>query len=214
PILLDPRPVTSPATALVRATDSDALTRVDMERDRQRRYLASDVRGLTAADLLEAQTVGEPDVLRALQRFPGVTTRDDFTAQLWTRGARWSDTRVYYDGLPLFNPVHAAGAISAVQPEAIGAAYFHPGVRSAALGESRFVEGSGVFARDDVRGDVSDLLIRNRGHWGSGLGRVSLVQRIGAMSLRHSVGISQFTVRLRLLPDPGSSVADPPPSHE
>src|SRR5437762_272194 len=128
-------PVTSPATALVRAADSDALTRVDMERDRQRRYLASDVRGLTAADLLEAQTVGEPDVLRALQRLPGVTTRDDFTAQLWTRGARWSDTRVYFDGLPLFNPVHAAGAISAVQPEAIGAAYFHPGVRSAALGE-------------------------------------------------------------------------------
>ncbi len=291
PILLDPLPITSPATALVRATDSDPLTRVDMERDRQRRYLASDVRGLTAADLLEAQTVGEPDVLRALQRLPGVTTRDDFTAQLWTRGARWSDTRVYFDGLPLFNPVHAAGAISAVQPEAIGAAYFHPGVRSAALGEgaaaalelssraaadtawngaaevsvlsaratvarrfaggrsgvmlaarrsyvdlvasawryafedltmrldhalgaSTFVEASGVFARDDVHGDVSDLLIRNRGHWGSGLGRVSLVQRVGAMSLRHSVGISQFTVRLRLLPDPGSSVADPPPSHE
>ncbi len=291
PILLDPLPITSPATALVRATDSDPLTRVDMERDRQRRYLASDVRGLTAADLLEAQTVGEPDVLRALQRLPGVTTRDDFTAQLWTRGARWSDTRVYFDGLPLFNPVHAAGAISAVQPEAIGAAYFPPGVRSAALGEgaaaalelssraaadtawngaaevsvlsaratvarrfaggrsgvmlaarrsyvdlvasawryafedltmrldhalgaSTFVEASGVFARDDVHGDVSDLLIRNRGHWGSGLGRVSLVQRVGAMSLRHSVGISQFTVRLRLLPDPGSSVADPPPSHE
>src|SRR6266480_1523738 len=291
PILLDPLPVTSPATALIRATDADALARVDMERDRQRRYLASDVRGLTAADLLEAQTVGEPDVFRALQRFPGVTTRDDFTAQLWTRGARWSDTRVYFDGLPLFNPVHAAGAISAVQPEAIGAAYFHPGVRSAALGEgaaaalelssraaadtawngaaevsvisaratvarrfaggrsgvmlaarrsyvdlvasgwryafedltmrldhalgaSTFVEASGVFERDDVHGDVSDLLIRNRGHWGAGLGRVSLVERIGPVSLRHSVGISQFTVRLRLLPDTGPFVLTPPPSHE
>ncbi len=291
PILLDPLPVTSPATALIRATDADALARVDMERDRQRRYLASDVRGLTAADLLEAQTVGEPDVFRALQRFPGVTTRDDFTAQLWTRGARWSDTRVYFDGLPLFNPVHAAGAISAVQPEAVGAAYFHPGVRSAALGEgaaaalelssraaadttwdgaaevsvlsaratvarrfaggrsgvmlaarrsyvdlvasawryafqdltlrldhalgaSTFVEASGVIQRDDVHGDVSDLLIRNRGHWGAGLGRVSLVERIGPVSLRHSVGISQFTVRLRLLPDTGPFVLTPPPSHE
>src|SRR5258705_3642745 len=289
PILLDPLPVTSPATALVRAADSDALTRVDMERDRQRRYLASDVRGLTAADLLEAQTVGEPDVLRALQRLPGVTTRDDFTAQLWTRGARWSDTRVYFDGLPLFNPVHAAGAISAVQPEAIGAAYFHPGVRSAALGEgaaaalelssraaadtawngaaevsvlsaratvarrfaggrsgvmlaarrsyvdlvasawryafedltmrldhalgaSTFVEASGVVEPDDVRGDVSDILIRNRGPWGSGLWALSLVQRIGALSLRPSGGISRFTVRLRLLPD--SAHFNDPPSHE
>jgi carboxypeptidase family protein/TonB-dependent receptor-like protein len=291
PILLDPLPVTSPATTLGRGPGSDALARVDVERGRQIRYLASDVRGLTAADLVEAGPVGETDLLRALQRLPGVTTRDDFTAQLWTRGARWSDTRVYFDGLPLFNPVHAAGVISAVQPEAIGAAYFHPGVRSASLGEGAaaalelssrpavdtawngaaelsaisarasiarrfaggrsgimvagrrsyvdliartlpysfhdvairldhslgapsFLEASGVWERDDVRGEVTDLLSRNRGHWGSGLGRLSLVTRVGAMSLRHSVGMSQFTVRLRLLPDTGPGRVDPPPSHE
>jgi hypothetical protein len=93
------------------------------------------VRALTGSDLLEAVTLGETDLLRAFQRLPGVTTRDDFTAQLWTRGARWSETRVYFDGLPLFNPVHAAGAFSAIPPDAVGAAFFHPGARSAALGE-------------------------------------------------------------------------------
>src|SRR5258705_7616480 len=81
-----------------------------------------------------------------------------------------------------------------------------------ALGASTFVEASGVFERDDVRGNVSDLLIRNRGHWGSVLGRVSVVQRLGAMSLRHWVGISQFTVRLRLSLD--SAHVNDPPSHE
>jgi hypothetical protein len=83
----------------------------------------------------EAVTLGETDLFRALHRLPGVTTRDDFTAELWTRGAPWSHTRVYFDGMPLFNPVHVAGVFSGINPDAVGAAFFHPGGRSAALGE-------------------------------------------------------------------------------
>src|SRR5690606_14373537 len=72
---------------------------------------------------------------RALQRTPGVTTRDDFTATLWTRGASWDQTRVYLDGLPLFNPTHAGWLFSAVNPDALGEAVFYPGVRPARYGE-------------------------------------------------------------------------------
>ncbi len=136
PVLLEALPVDAPATGLARTgrSSESPLARADVERYRQEQYLTSDVRALTAADMLEAVTLGETDLLRAFQRLPGVTTRDDFTAQLWTRGARWSETRVYFDGLPLFNPVHAAGAFSAIPPDAVGAAFFHPGARSAALG--------------------------------------------------------------------------------
>ena len=136
--------------------DPTDLARVDVELDRQRRFLASDTRSLTHADVVESVTLGETDLFRALQRFPGVTTRDDYTAELRTRGSRWSDTRVYFDGLPLFNPVHALGAFSGINPDAVGTAIFHPGVRSAAFGEggaavldleSRPASGNG-----DVRG--------------------------------------------------------------
>lgn len=165
PILLDALPVEAPAPALSRAgrgsTDATPWARVDVERYRQEQYISSDVRGLTGADMLEAVTLGETDLLRAFQRLPGVSTRDDFTAQLWTRGARWSETRVYFDGLPLFNPVHAAGAFSAIPPDAVGAAFFHPGARSAALGEgaAAALELSSRTAGDTTWGGAAELSV-------------------------------------------------------
>jgi hypothetical protein len=162
PVLLDPLPVDAPATGLNRSRPSGSpLARAELERYRQEQYLTSDVRTLTAADMLEAVTLGETDVLRAFQRLPGVTTRDDFTAQLWTRGARWSETRVYFDGLPLFNPVHAAGAFSAIPPDAVGAAFFHPGARSAALGEgaAAALELSSRAAADTVWAGAAELSV-------------------------------------------------------
>ena len=103
--------------------------RVEAERARQRTHLASDVRSVTHADVEEGVTFGETDLFRALQRLPGVSTRDEFSAELWTRGAQWDQTRVFFDGLPLFNPVHAVGFLSAVNPGAVGAAALHPGVQ-------------------------------------------------------------------------------------
>lgn len=109
--------------------------RAALERERQDRWLPSDVRAVTRNDVVDGVTLGESDLFRALQRIPGVTTRDDYTAELWTRGAPWSHTRVTYDGLPLFNPLHGVGVFSGVNPDAVGAAFFFPGARPAAIGE-------------------------------------------------------------------------------
>jgi len=81
--------------------DDPELTRLMAADMRRRQFLTTDVRELTYTDVVEAVTLGEPDVFRALQRLPGVTTRSDYTAELWTRGAPWGHTRVYYDGVPL-----------------------------------------------------------------------------------------------------------------
>lgn len=112
-------------------TDLARLMVVDL---RRRRFLTTDVRELTHADVVEGVTLGEPDVFRALQRLPGVTTRSDYTAELWTRGAPWAQTRVFYDGIPLYNPLHALGMLSGISSSAIGTVWFHPGVRPAAMG--------------------------------------------------------------------------------
>jgi hypothetical protein len=116
------------------ASEPEAARRV-FERERQSVFLAGDARALTYADVVESVTLGETDVFRALQRFPGVATRDDYTAELWTRGAPWSQTRVTFDGLPLFNPVHAVGVFSGITPDILGAVFHHPGYRSVASGE-------------------------------------------------------------------------------
>lgn len=126
-----------PALSPFRALDVDGATadnRLLALSLRRRRYLTTDVRELTDADVSEAVTLGEPDVFRALQRLPGVAAPSDYSAELWTRGAPWSHTRVYFDGVPLFNPLHTLGVLSGVGSGALGAVWFHPGTRSAAIG--------------------------------------------------------------------------------
>ncbi len=162
PVILQPVLVeesAAPAFARVRGHAGEpARVRANLERERQALFLTPDARALTYADVVEGITLGETDVFRALQRFPGVATRDDYTAELWTRGAPWAQTRVTFDDLPLFNPVHAVGVFSGVTPEILGAVFFHPGVRPASMGEGA---AGGVDLRSragggdgGVRGDV------------------------------------------------------------
>jgi hypothetical protein len=164
PVELEPLQVVQQATALFQRASDDIVDAVDAriaaERERQELFLTPDARVVTYSDVTEGVTLGEGDVFRALQRFPGIGTRDDYTAELWTRGAPWTQTRVTFDGVPLFNPVHAVGVLSAITPEVLGTVFFHPGVRPASLPEgaagtvdlrSRPASGNG-----EIRG-VADL---------------------------------------------------------
>ncbi|HEX6134038.1 MAG TPA: TonB-dependent receptor [Longimicrobiales bacterium] len=139
PVALEPVHVEQrsapPFQRAVNARDELDAARLSAERQRQADFLSTDTRVMTYADVMDGVTLGEGDVFRALQRFPGVGTRDDYTAELWTRGAPWTQTRVTFDGVPLFNPVHAVGVLSAITPEILGSVHFHPGVRPPALGE-------------------------------------------------------------------------------
>lgn len=121
---------------MTRSPDAEVVgARARVARRRQEVSLAADAREMTHGEVVEAVTLGEPDIFRALQRVPGVATRDDYTATIWTRGATWDQTRVYFDGLELYNPTHAGWLFSAVNPDAIGSVLFHPGYRSSRWGE-------------------------------------------------------------------------------
>jgi hypothetical protein len=137
PIALEPEEITVPAVPFGSAISArePPTARLAAADYRNRRFLTNDSRVITRGELLEAVTLGESDLFRAIHRLPGVSTRDDFTAELWTRGAPWSQTMVYFDGMPLYNPLHASGIFSAVNPDALGAVLFLPGVRSPHLGD-------------------------------------------------------------------------------
>ncbi len=165
--------------------DFSTSTRVAAVRQRQRTFLASDVREITHNDVSESVTLGETDLFRALQRLPGVKGRDEYSAELWTRGGRWDETRIYFDGLPLFNPLHAFGAFSGVGSDAIGAAFLHPGVRPASIAEG----GSGVL----------DLESRSGGGDGHvrGVGELSVISGRLALDRRSPHGSSAWMISAR-----------------
>ncbi len=131
-VVLDP---VIPMTNNPRNEELVGAERIQIEMVRQARYTQADVRSLSSQDVVEAITLGETDLFRALHRLPGVAAQDDWSAELWTRGSRWDETRIYYDGLPLFNPIHAGGVLTAVSPDAVGALMFQPGVRPVGAGD-------------------------------------------------------------------------------
>ncbi|CAN5784722.1 TonB-dependent receptor [soil metagenome] len=169
---VEPIPLQS-LTVTISASDAFGhghATREDVEsvrrtalRVRQRESLSTDAREITHADVVGAITLGEADLFRALQRLPGISTRDDYAAELWMRGAPWDHTRVYFDGLPLFNALHAVGAFTGISSNAAGATWVHPGVRSASIGEG----GAGVVDIRSRRGSGEGKL--------NALGELSLV---------------------------------------
>jgi hypothetical protein len=114
----------------------------------------SDIRELNSRDMVQAIPLAEPDVMRALQRTPGVGTRDDYTATLWTRGATWDQTRVYFEGIPLYNPTHAAWLFGSINPEGVGSVIYMPGFRPAWIGEGA----AGVLMLEARRGGIDDNL--------------------------------------------------------
>src|SRR5690606_32008251 len=67
------------------AVDSGGGGTLGLSRHRRPGHLVLDVRTLTHGDVVEAVTLAETVVFRAMRRAPGVTIRDDFTATLWTR---------------------------------------------------------------------------------------------------------------------------------
>jgi len=119
-----------------RGGDADGAdeARLEAERMRQRANLAPDVRLVTRADVGGAVPLAESDLFRGLQRLPGVTARDEYSAELWTRGGAWDHTRVFFDGVPLFNPVHASALFSGPNTDAVGSVLLFPGAQPLATG--------------------------------------------------------------------------------
>ncbi len=69
----------------------------------------------------------ETDVLRSLQYMPGVQFSGDASAKYYVRGGTSNQNLILLDDTPVYNPYHALGVFSAIDPEMINSIEFHKG---------------------------------------------------------------------------------------
>jgi hypothetical protein len=82
-----------------------------------------------------AASTGEPDVFRVLDGDPNIAMRPEWPTALMDHGGAAGQVLVRVDGLPLWNPIHAGGALAAITPDAVAGVTLHDGSLPAAYGE-------------------------------------------------------------------------------
>jgi hypothetical protein len=69
----------------------------------------------------------ESDIFRSLQYIPGVQSTGDVSARYFVRGSPSNENLVLIDGATIYNPFHALGIFSVIDPDMINSAEFYKG---------------------------------------------------------------------------------------
>jgi hypothetical protein len=77
---------------------------------------------------IENMTHGvETDVMRSIQLEPGVQSTGDVSAKYYVRGGASDENLVLLNGTPIYNPFHALGIFSVIDPDMINSVEFYKG---------------------------------------------------------------------------------------
>jgi len=82
---------------------------------------------ITIRDLENIPKGIELDIFRALQTMPGVQTGGDVSARYFVRGSASNENLILLDNTPIYNPFHAMGILSAIDPDVISSMEFYKG---------------------------------------------------------------------------------------
>ncbi len=82
---------------------------------------------ITAREINMLPTGAEADIFRAIQNAPGVNTTGDVTSKYYVRGGGGDQNLILLNGAPIYNPFHALGIFSVIDPEMISVMEFYKG---------------------------------------------------------------------------------------
>ena len=137
--------VALPALATVTKIDNDTLIKKQVHLDKITVY------GKTKRDLVkDAQMsivsvspqqiystpvfMGEPDVMKALEKFPGVQSSNEGTAGVFVRGGDYDQNCITLDGTPIYHAEHLRGFVGAINPDMVKGINFYRGAFPAQYG--------------------------------------------------------------------------------
>ena len=86
--------------------------------------------GLQKLDIREIESLPkgvETDIFRTLHFLPGVQATGDISARYYVRGSSSDQNLVLYNGVSVYNPFHALGLFSIIDPEMINSLEFYKG---------------------------------------------------------------------------------------
>ncbi len=111
------------------APSSINIKEVEVEGERVKRENATDIglQKISARQLEALPKSVETDVLRSLQYVPGVQITGDASARYYVRGGTNNQNLILLNDAPIYNPYHALGIFSSVDPEMINSMEFHKG---------------------------------------------------------------------------------------
>ena len=112
-----------------RAPDDDSAAARIARRDVGTIVLSGDA-------LHQDPALASADVLQSFTSRGAATARDEVPTAMHVHGATASENAVLLDGVPLFNPYHSSGTLSAIDPDVIASATLHAGAPGAVLGDA------------------------------------------------------------------------------
>lgn len=114
---------------------------------------------LAPRDILLTPTFGDPDLFRALQLLPGITSSNQASNQLHIRGGSPDQNLVRLDGARIFNPFHLFGLAANINPDIVENVTVSTGGYAARYGDALSgvidVESRTAEKGFDARGSIS-----------------------------------------------------------
>lgn len=77
----------------------------------------------------------EADIFRSLQYIPGVKATGDVSARYYVRGSASNENLVLLNGITIYNPFHAFGMFSVIDPDMINSVEFYKGGFTSEFGD-------------------------------------------------------------------------------
>jgi hypothetical protein len=111
---------------------------------------------ITPKELQELPAVAQPDLLRSLQLLPGVSSTSDVSAKFYVRGGAGDQNLILMDGMKIYNPFHAFGLFSVLDPDIVRNAEVYTGAFPAGYG-GRLSSVVNVTTRDGNISKVSGI---------------------------------------------------------